>query len=627
MKFVQIVVALIFIIFVKPALADECNSRVFDTTGKIISIPEIESTLGKLSNAGADPRVRVITVDQMNSYGNLDKYVGKMVKQCSSWQSPGGNIKSNLLVLALTPDGTVGIFFSRRGPFQNAMQGHTADVRHEMSGPLHGSDIMDAIKVGVTSIHGLISQPQIQGAKGPVTIINSKPTDFSGLWSVIKWVLFLGVLAAGLILIVRVQSRKEKRRAAQQKAQTSRASCNDLILGFDGRINQIQVLLNSFKSLISDSEFTPLQSKLETLQSKINVAKGQFAGYAELSSNDPNNSGLSVPEYDAMKETFDQNWRTLNILDQETRSIEISVRKLDDLITKAKPSIFALMVEIERATKAINDEKVLKTDGPKATLKQASDLAERANQELADKRFQAVSNTCDEATKLANRAIQEVQNLATRKQQIEKDIQQLDATDVSTKLSDLDTLILNVTQTHGNSSVSGVNESRTRVIQKIDERRSAIAIAKSSSITQNWDEAERQIALAKSASVSINDSIAAVQNLKRSLDRQASQHGPYYSGQHGSRSVVNNTTIINENDSFGSSLTGALLGVELANSLDREERREERYGYDRSRNDDYNIGGDSGSSSYDDNSDSDSDIGGDSGSDDSSSSDTSSGDD
>jgi hypothetical protein len=101
----SVVLFITLIVFAVPAHADlECSSRVLDSTGKA-NTDVIKAALNPLISAGADPMVRVITAEQINAAGgNIDKYAQNMVKRCPAWQSPGGNIKNNLLILAVTQD-------------------------------------------------------------------------------------------------------------------------------------------------------------------------------------------------------------------------------------------------------------------------------------------------------------------------------------------------------------------------------------------------------------------------------------------------------------------------------------------------------------------------------------------
>lgn len=130
-----------------PAYADnsECTSRVYDYTGKA-NTDSIKDSLKPLIADGADPMVRIVTAAQINTAGNLDKYANNMLKHCPSWQSPGGNIKNNLLVLALTQDPSIespiGIYFSKGGPV-SALHGQTADVRSEMYAEEAGDGIVN----------------------------------------------------------------------------------------------------------------------------------------------------------------------------------------------------------------------------------------------------------------------------------------------------------------------------------------------------------------------------------------------------------------------------------------------------------------------------------------------------
>jgi hypothetical protein len=646
--FRSIVLFLTLIVFATPAYADsECNGQVVDSTGKA-NTDTIKSALSSLINDGADPRVRIITAAQINAAGgNLDKYAQGMVKRCSAWQSPGGNMKSNLLILAVTQDSVdspVGIYFSKSGPL-TALRGQTAGVRSEMASTLQ-SDVTTSIQNGIKAIHGSLSVGKMRASEtrilsnGPTTIINqapSKPMNLTFLWAL----LFLGVVGAGIWLYVKSQSAKAKCRAAQQTAQGRRAECNNLLIGFDASMAQLGALLSSFKSVINASEFQVIQTKLGGIQTRINTAKTQFVNL-QGSSNDPDSVGRTAEEYDSMTSDFDRSLKSIQAIDSEVKSLESSIRKINSLKDGALPAIEALATEIETATKAVMSEKILKTDGPKSVLQQAITLMGRANTELATKQFQAVADTCLEATKLAQSAAMDVQELGLRKQRVDAEIQKLDLDNQSPKLTTADATGISLRTKYGDSATTRCATYRALIVQNIDVRRQAIAKAKSTSFAQNWDLADQQINAAMTAGDEINNALNAIQDLGARIEQELRPAPvPSYrqSGNGGhshSHTTVNQTTVVVGGtrdpfyDPYGINTLDALGNIIERDELNREredlyrERRDLDRDLDRhsnSRSDD--MDGDSGPVTRSD----DLDMDGDSGSADNSGSDFGSGDD
>jgi hypothetical protein len=562
-----------------------------------------------------------------------------MLKRCPSWQSAGGRLKANIFLLILEPKGKIAVQFAKKGPFQSVFPNERiVDIGQEMGGLISKGDLTGAAKAGLLRAHALISAQKAESrivASGPVTIVNhnEKPADLSGGFSFLKWLLAIDV-ASGLIwLLLFLRAKKEKTQAAQQTAQTKLASCNNLIIDFDSRLTRIASMITSYKATIGVVDFNTYQATLQDLDSKQSSAKSQFANSA-TSSNDPASSGLSADQYDAMARIYDRQLGTLNDLDSSITRFEGIVRGIGKLRDGAQPAIDALTAEIESATSVVNAEKVLKTDGPRATLQQAINLLERATSELEAKSFQAVANTCKEGMGQAKKATQQVRELASRKQNIENSISQLDRLVMSDRLASIDTLISEIHTMYGEGSESPALEQRAVVTQKTQERQSAITLAKGSCLTQNWDLAEQQIAIAKSTESAIDNAIGTVQNLSRRLanarrPQQSSSYRPSsggYSG--GSRSNhVTHTTVVNNYGRPGYDDNGLALGVGLGLAIDdmetnaentrlrrelEEERRERSWGGSsrRSNDDDSSFGGGSVQSSSSD--DGDSGYGGDS---------------
>lgn len=617
----SIVLFLALLMLAPPALADECNSRVYDTTGKVTDIAGIESTLKSIVGDGADPTlVRVISTAQMNEIGNLDKYAGAMLKRCPSWQSAGGSLKSNIFLMVVEPSGTIAILFNKKGPFQNVLGGKTQAIRNEMGGLLSKGDISGSIKAGLVLTHSLLAAPRAAPvvASGPVTIVNhnEKPADLSGLWTFMKWLLGIGVLVGIVVFLLKIKAGKDAANAAQQAAQNQKGACDNLILGFGSKVTRIKALLTTVKASMSGTEFEQLQERLKTLEAEIDTAKGQFVS-AQGSASDPESSGLSKDQYDAMEDTFSRRLSSLEEVDRSVDSLERSIRKVTQLRDSAQPAIDGLSREIEAATTAINGETTLKTDGPRATLKRAIDAAELAEEKLGERSYQAVLDACKNGVDLAKKAVQELKGLTSRKRNVENSIAQVEAIEVSGTLASIDSTINSTRETYGTNSVVSAPGHRAMVPQKINERRIALAAAKSAANAQNWDQAEQQIETAKRATSSITSAVNAIEDLGPAILRQrraqeaeearraARSSRPSSGHSHHSHHTTNVTNNYgggrrydDDGPGFGTGVAlGALGALAVESALeDREERRDRSSS---SNNNDDNgslFGGDSGRS-------------------------------
>ena len=608
---ITLMLTLLVLALVRPALADECTSPVFDTTGKI-NASEIEPLLKKIAGDGADPAlVRVITTAEMNKHGNLDKYAGDMLGRCPAWQSAGGRLKSNIFLLILEPNGKVAVQFAKKGPFQNVLtHNKIVDIGEEMGGLISKGDLTGAAKAGLIRTHTLLSTTKANAivSSGPVTIVNhnEKPADLSGGFSFLKWLLLAGVIGALVWLFVRYQVARSKRNAAQQVAQNTRGACNNLITGFEGHLTTIGVLLAPLKSTINAVEFSALQDQLQALKSSMDSAKSQYVSMIG-SANDPESVGLSADAYEAMTATFERVQANLERVDAEAIRLSNSIRGISRLRDSAQPTIDALAREIEIATNNVNAETSLKVNGPRSVLQQAISSFERAQKDLEDKSYQAVADTCKEGTVLARKAAQQVHDLASRKQRIEGDITRLEQYVIADKLVTLDSLINQIKTTFGEGSETPALEQRTVVIQRTQTRQSAIILAKSAANIQDWDSAEQQIAITRSAESDINNAINTVQNMSRRLaDARRPQTSSYRpssghssGGSSRSTSHVSNTTVNN----YGRDDSGLGLGLGLGLALNSLEVSEENRELRRELDEDRRYGRRESRRSYDDDDD------------------------
>lgn len=613
--FRSLVLFIVLLLLTPPALADECTSPVFDSTGKT-NTSEIEPLLKKIVGDGADPAlVRIITTGQMIQYGNLDKYAGAMLSRCPSWQSAGGRLKSNIFLLIIEPNGKVAVQFAKKGPFQNILTHEKiVDIGQEMGGLIAKGDLTGAAKAGLLRAHTLISAPASKVgnpivASGPVTIVNhnEKPTDLSGFWTLLGRILILGVLIGlGFVAYLYLASRSKRKSAqqkAQQKAQLARGVCTNLIDGFTHHLTLFKVLLAPVKPTISATEYAALQSRIEAWEGAADQAKNQFANQSG-SANDPESSGLSAEAYETMADTYERLQLSLEQISTEAARIEKTIRNIGRLRDSAQPAINELGREIKSATQAINAETALKVDGPRATLKLAIDALEMAEEKLAEKSFQAVIDTCKEGATLAKESVQDLKKLVTRKRDAEECVSRLESDDLSNVLPRVDAIVEATRKTYGDSSVVAAPNHRSTISQKMTERRLAVKSAKSALTLQDWNQAEYQINVAKKATQVLNSSVGFIEDLgpailrqrraKEEEARRKEEAARRASSRSSRRSTPQVSHIVHhhvqdDNPGFGTGvLLGGLGGLALDSAL---------------RDDDFGFGGESVQTSRNDDSD------------------------
>lgn len=639
----RVIITLLILFFSSTVLAQspECNNKVFDATGKV-NVSAINLTT--LSKDGTDPLVRVVTKAQFEAAGNLDKYVGRMVKQCPSWQSPGGNIKNNLLVIAIAPEldddkPLIGIYFAKSGPLASFLNGQTNSVRSEISGKIK-SDPTAALNAGIEALHlKFSSTPKVNAVtnipsniKGNVTIINkpqaeSKPFNFTPLYVI----LFLGVCGVGVWLYLRRKSQKESARGRQQEAQSLRAECNNLIVMYTQQITTCVSLLNSYKNSIHPSNFIALQSKLGGIQSKLDSAKIQFSNN-NTAANDPESANRTEAEYLAMSRLFGRNLKSLETLEVELKRLETEIRKLKTAKEDVEKLINNAESDIVTATNVVSGETQYNVSTQKKQLEVAITLVERAHTELSENRYSDVTNTCKEASELANKARIYVNTIRIRKINIETALDQLARSNPICKKLEAHSVIGILRSKYGASAVEKAQSKLSAITADITEYDRCIAAAGAALNLSNFDTAETQIDNAKRAVQSIDCNLASIKDIGPSIDRENRRNSrlDQERNRHTKSSnvsknittttVVNNTTIINDDYDYG--YRNGILVDSLINDIERREIYNERMELERARadlntsqyyqsqrDDDLDIGGESNCASRD----SDSDIVGGSG--------------
>lgn len=490
-------------IFVTPSFADDCNTMVVDETGRLGSgIEKVQRAGNELVNAGADVRVRVIP--DSREYGNLDRYVDAVQTRCASWQSGDGGRKNNLVVVVVSMDRQSGVFYGDQ--YMRALDQRSTSIRTDRMNPrFRDGDIAGGIASGLDAVRDYVvaadAPPPSVGTQAPPIIIQqepSKPMDLSGLWVVLK--ILLALVALGLLWfgISRFMNARERRRAAQLKAQTARTACGNRINELDEPIKLAKARLNKLAQSVVEEDVTGMRGVLSNLESEVNRVSALYTDLQQSAAN-PDRKGLSVAEYDEIATNFNGVLASLDNVRTAREGLDRDVQDALRRVASARSDIDALQQEIYAATaaKVIVQKAGYKTAGVEALLKEATDFKERAETLLSGNRALAVESCCKEGTVKAKEAARQANGLPARRAAILEGI-----TDVENKTETVaaliqsgrtafDRMVSTYTEScwvtvRGNGSEA--EDRLQRAMQATTEASAAVAMSQ-----QEWERAETAI--------------------------------------------------------------------------------------------------------------------------------------
>jgi uncharacterized membrane protein YgcG len=283
------------------AHSQQCES----VSGITPTPPKLQAAIDNTVNAGAD--VRVMVINRMNT-ATLDAYEALIEHQCTSWRAPDGGRKNNLVALIVsTGDRKLGLYFGSQWPM---LKPRWPSIESSVIKPrLRDGDIAGGIAAGLNEVTRLISAPPTTNATVVVEQpASSPPTDLSGLWTVLMW---LVLLPGGCVLLWIVfkwvkasKDEREKRLGAQQSALIAQQEATDAMANASSTSSGDQSMhyysaLNAFGQLGSGA-LDPVRTTLTAAQYTA-IEKRYRRVITDLKSNEQNKARDKVvpePAYD-----------------------------------------------------------------------------------------------------------------------------------------------------------------------------------------------------------------------------------------------------------------------------------------------------------------------------------------
>ncbi len=315
-------IALLSFCVVSQALADKCKDPIVDEVSAFSDADReaIGVAMNKLVVRGADVRVQMLS--SYHNVNSIDEYKKMFQEKCSSWKSPDGGMKNNLILLLVVPKKQATGVYAGEQWRRHLESGKTA-VFTDMNARFRDGKLVDGILVGLRDIDNLMSV-DLANAKKPVVINNSTPTDMSGLWRVFGWLLLLGTVGAGVWFFMHIRGRREQSSAAQRTAMTERAKCTQATNGYT---TPLVLLKSKIASATFDQQWKDLLSaKCIDVEVAFKAASAAFNGLNK-SANNPETPGLSVQEYEGMTLHYRSVSGKFDLAQSELSELESELKK------------------------------------------------------------------------------------------------------------------------------------------------------------------------------------------------------------------------------------------------------------------------------------------------------------
>ena len=512
------------------ALAYDCTALVVDDAGALGSgIAKVEAAAQKLESSGAYVRVR--TVNDFGGFADVDRYEADYEAHCPAWQDMNGGTKSNLLVFAVS-------FGDQRGAglYYGDLWKKTLDAQwntvltDEVVPRLRDGDAPAAFVAGLDGIGEIVAATKVartasSSGTAPVVVVQqpSQPTDLSGLWSVMKWVLLIVVFAIIGWTVNEWRRKVAVTRAAQQQARLAMQACVNYVVTAEQPLALAEAKVNGQAKNFANVDIQPLLDTLAAARRNLMAAQTEYGELQGMDVN-PDKNGLTAGEY----ENLEARYYALLV---KFRSATASVNGIDARITELAALAASAKTEFDAASGAIEaagaDIATIESAGFRVA--EANTMLERAVAALGDaenamkaKSFNLMQAGLTEANRLAAQAAGDAEAVRRGKQDIDASIaaQRGEAQRVDQLIACAGTVFSEISAAYAPESWNNINGNGSQAEQKVNDAEGALDAAEAAADmeTQDWVSAREQIVSA-TGNIQRAEALAnAIIALKRDLD-------------------------------------------------------------------------------------------------------------
>ncbi|MBI5153197.1 MAG: TPM domain-containing protein [Parcubacteria group bacterium] len=499
-SFVSFVFVLIMVLMSSYSVfAETGNELVVDNAGIFGSgLGEVEAAAQKLVAVGADVRVR--TVSTLGGAASIDYLVQEYQRNYASWRSPNGGRKSNLVVVMVSMREHK-LIISAGGEYDASIAKQASRIRTDIMNPrLKSGDNVGAFVGGLTELANVVQAQAHSG--GATTIINNGPgADFSGLWHVLRMMMFLVGGGAGVyflfIFISGFMKGRDDRRAAQQAAKLAKQAASDRIVRMQDAMELPKIQVNALSTKIPRGDFNELTNTLTTAETTISRATTSYSD-ADHSAGNPDVPNLSSAEYREMENTYKAVTRDLQnsqeLLDGATRKVAEWEKKIEEIpnqLSAARASVQGGFTKVN----TIKDQGFPVEDFVN-DMNTAETILRDADKALEEKRFADVLTCIASATQKASDAVTKVQAIVVRKKSLDDQVTALRqrGQTVHEKVDAGVTLLASLRTQYAATSLESVKGNGIEASKRVQMALSAFSSFDTTSMDMaKWSEAEAAV--------------------------------------------------------------------------------------------------------------------------------------
>lgn len=418
------------IVMPAPGLAQSSDQLLLIDDAKIFEnqTGEVEAAAEKLQTQGADLRVR--TILNYGTAGNLDQYEAQLEQRSPSWVDQDGSRKNNLIVLVISlQDRQTGLYYGTY--WEGILDANWMRIQTDIMNPFFRSgDYAGGAIQGLEEIQRVIRGGQTQTG-------TQTTTAGSTGWIVPFTILIILGVIIGLFLFYSYRKNQARRLATQQKAMLAKQAAASGINELIETTQMLEIKVNVTADKIAPDEAVSLRDGLAKAKGLVDQSSQT---YAELShsAGDPENPKLGEAQLAVIEGEYQRILGNLRQAREAIQGVEGQIAGIQQTIDGFPAKVAAVDAAIAETSSKQDELKRagLKTVFPtelvakgRALLEQAQDLASKKRlsegmkyANLADDQIKQAILAVEELSKKKREAEAAVPALALRVEQVKQTI-------------------------------------------------------------------------------------------------------------------------------------------------------------------------------------------------------------
>lgn len=533
MHLLRSLVVIVMVTFGTSALAlAPCGDVVVDTAGVLRDISGVQTAAANLAKAtGAEVRVRIAPDYAPSS--NLDQHVERVADTvCQSWNNQAGNRRSNLVILYVTTNRQIGLYFGDQ--WEPELKRSWPSILERMKPALRDGDYDRAMILGLKRVEETILKADAPAPNTfvpktpPVTervverVVEREPVDLKPFAMVLLGAILLLGFIFGLNRVYAVYANHRRaeglRLTAQQKAVEAFNAVGALSLKAHDAHNKAVAAIAAAASSTTTAQLQEWQAKVEAFFRKLEDLRVQFNSPA-----DPSREGLTHEEYEASQGVFEQ-------LRADYQSVASELAEFADEVTRVIAIAESLPAEYETVRALVPDvgAKLHKIEQqgfvmtiPEAEFRAGQELIDSARRAMDNKEWKEAEAALTEARKQLTQTVKTAEGLPARRKKAQKDLESL-----RVQVGSFATLI-----EHARGAMTDMVSAFTADCYRIvagngteAERLHVTLTGKISALEkllekQDWDAVQTELVAAAEAWEDIEDLLEAIVHRKEHLDQ------------------------------------------------------------------------------------------------------------